>query len=115
MGGKISKASARYEKGESSLTLEIIDSSFNQLFLAPMTMFMAVGYEERSDDGYTKAVTLAGSPGFEKWRTRRNDGKVGVIVSNRFVVSADGNNVENIDVLKKAVQAVDLGKLATMK
>ena len=115
MGGKISKASTRYEKGDSSFTLEIVDSSFNQLFLAPFTMFMAAGFEERSDDGYSKAMTLAGSPGFEKGRKQGNDGEVTVVVANRFVVSADGNNVENIDVLKKAVQAVDLAKLAAMK
>ena len=115
MGAKVSKASARYEKGDASFTLEITDSSFNQLFLMPLTMFMAAGYEERSDDGYTRSLTLAGSPGFEKWRKQGNDGEVTVVVANRFVVNADGNNVENIDVLKKAVQAVDLGKLAGMK
>ena len=115
MDGTFSKASARYEKGDSSFTLEIVDSSFNQLVLAPMTVFMAVGHEERSDDGYSRAITLAGSPGFEKWRKNGSDGEVGVLIAGRFVVNADGNHVENIDVLKNAVQAVDLDKLARMK
>jgi hypothetical protein len=115
MGAKMSKAGARFEKGDSSFKLEILDSSFNQLFLAPMSMFMAIGYEERSDDGYTKAMTLAGSPGYEKWRKEGKDGEVAILVANRFLVNADGNNVENIEVLRKAVQAVDLNKLAGMK
>ena len=80
-----------------------------------MTVFMTVGHEERSDDGYSRAITLAGSPGFEKWRKNGSDGEVGVLIAGRFVVNADGNHVENIDVLKNAVQAVDLNKLARMK
>ena len=112
---KMSKAEARYEKGDSSIKLEITDSSMNQLILAPLSMFMAMGFEERSSDGYTKATKLGGLPGFEKWQNASKDGEVTVVVANRFIVQADGNNVENIDVVRKAVTAVDLNKLAGMK
>ena len=112
---KMSKAEARYEKGGSSIKLEIADSSFNQLILAPLSMFMAMGFEEKSDDGYTKATKISGLPGFEKWQHAGKDGEVTVVVANRFIVNADGNNVENIDIVRKAVQAVDLSKLAGMK
>ena len=112
---KMSKAQARYEKGDSSITLEITDSSFNQLILAPLSMFMAMGFEEKSDDGYTKATKISGLPGFEKWQHAGKDGEVTAIVANRFIVNADGNNVENIDVIRKIVQTVDLNKLAGMK
>jgi hypothetical protein len=115
MGVKMSKARTSYQKGDSSMTLEIVDTSFNQLLLAPMTVFMAAGYEERSDDGYTRSISLAGAPGFEKWRKQGKDGEVNLLVANRFMVTAEGNNIENIDVLKKAVQTVDLNKLAGMK
>ena len=112
---KISKAGARYEKGDSSIKLDITDSSFNQLLLAPLSMFMAMGFEEKSDDGFTKAVKIAGLPGFEKWQNAGKDGEVTVVVANRFIVQADGNNVENLDVVRKVVTAVDLNKLAGMK
>ena len=112
---KMSKAEARYEKEGSSIHIEITDSAFNQLILAPVSMMMAMGYEEKSDDGYTKAVTIAGSPAFEKWNKPGKDGEINVVVANRFIVTAKGNNVENIDVVRKAVQAVDLNKLAGMK
>lgn len=112
---KISKAEARYQKGDGSIKLEIVDSSFNQLMLAPISMFMAMGFEEKSDDGYTKAAKISGLPGFEKWQHAGKDGEVTVLVANRFIVNADGNNVENIDVVRKVVQAVDLNKLAGMK
>ena len=112
---KISKASASYAKDSSSIKLEITDSSLNQLVMAPISMFMAVGFEEKSDDGYTKSMKLAGLPGFEKWQEARKDGEVTVVVASRFIVNADGNNVENIDIVRKVVQAVDLSKLAGMK
>ena len=51
----------------------------------------------------------------EKWQNASKDGEVTVVVANRFIVQADGNNVENIDVVRKAVTAVDLNKLAGMK
>jgi len=112
---KMSKAEARYRKDDSSIRIEITDSAFNQLILAPVSMMMAMGYEEKSDDGYTKAVTIAGSPAFEKWEKNAKNGEINVVVANRFIVTVKGNNVENIDVVRKAVQAVDLNKLAGLK
>jgi len=76
---------------------------------------MASGYEERSDDGYKKAGTIAGSPGFESWEKDAKKGEVTVIVANRFIVQATGRHVASIDPVKKALESVDLTKLATMK
>ena len=56
MGMDMSRAHGDYEKGESSIDLEITDSSFNQLFLAPLTTYLATGYSERSNEGYRRAV-----------------------------------------------------------
>jgi hypothetical protein len=57
MGVSMSKAEASYEKGESSVRLEITDSSFNQLLLAPMSMMLMSTYSERSSEGYKKAAS----------------------------------------------------------
>lgn len=112
---KISKASARYQKDESTINIEILDSSLNQLILAPFTMFMTMGFEERSDDGFKRATKIGGSPAFEEWKTQSKDGEISVVVGNRFIVSVKGDNIENIEVVRKAVQAVDLNKLAGTK
>jgi len=115
MGASMSRAEAEYEKGESSIRLEITDSSFNQLYLAPMSMMLMSTYSERSSKGYKKAASLNGSPGFEEWENEPKEGTVTVVVSNRFVVSARGRNVDNIDAVRSLVQAVDLSKLAALK
>ncbi len=111
----ISNAKAHYTMGASTMDIEITDSALNQMIFAPFAMFMASGYEERSDDGYKKAGTIAGSPGFESWEKDANRGEVTVIVANRFVVQATGRRVANINPVKKAVETIDLVKLATLK
>jgi hypothetical protein len=42
-----SQAEVRYTKGDSSISLKIVDSGFNQLRLAPFAMFLTAGYEKR--------------------------------------------------------------------
>jgi len=111
----ISNAKAHYTMGESTMDIEITDSALNQMIFAPFAMFMASGYEERSDDGYKKAGTIAGSPGFESWEKDANRGEVTVIVANRFVVQAKGRRVASVDPVKKAIETIDLVKLATLK
>ena len=111
----ISNAKAHYTMGESTMDIEITDSALNQMIFAPFAMFMASGYEERSDDGYKKAGTIAGSPGFESWEKDANRGEVTVIVANRFVVQAKGRRVASVDPVKKAIETIDLAKLATLK
>lgn len=111
----ISNAKAHYTMGESTMDIEITDSALNQMIFAPFAMFMASGYEERSDEGYKKAGTIAGSPGFESWEKNAKRGEVTVIVANRFVVQAKGRRVASVDSVKKAIETIDLAKLATLK
>jgi hypothetical protein len=87
----------------------------SQLLLAPMTMFLATGYSERSDDGFKRASRLKGNPGFEEWRTASKHGEVTTVVANRFIIKATGNDVDSIDVVRQSLEAVDLGKLAALK
>lgn len=115
MGFKISEAEARYTKGESSIHLEITDIALAQAMLAPLSIWMGAGYSERSSDGYKKAVTVAGHPGFEEWSKNSKHGQITVVVANRFLVKADADEVENTDPARKLIETVDLRKLAALK
>jgi hypothetical protein len=110
-----SNAKALYTKGESTIELEITDSGLNQLLLAPLAMVMSSGFEEKSDDGYKKAVTIGGFPGFEEWEKGPKHAQATAVVANRFVVSADAHHVDDPGVAVKAVEAVNLSKLSGMK
>ena len=112
---KISNAEARYENGAASMDVKITDALLNQLFLAPLSMFLVSGYEEKSDDGFKRYAALNGAPGFEEWQIGSKRGEVTVIVNKRFVVQATGHNVAGIEPVRAAVQAIDLGKLAAFK
>jgi len=115
MGITMSRAHAEYEKGESSIELEIVDSALNQLVLTPLSMYLASGFNERSSDGYKKASPLAGHPGFESWENDAKRAEVTVLVANRFIVHGTGRSVENSDPVKTLVQRVDLAKLAHLR
>lgn len=110
-----SKAEARYAKDDSRVELEIVDSALSQMLLAPMTMFLASGYSERSDDGFKRSTKVGSYPAFEEWRTESKRGEVTALVNNRFIVTAKGNNVTDMDVVRHVVESVDLGKLAALK
>jgi len=115
LGVPVSRAEANYDKGESSIKLQITDTAFSQVGLAPYSMMLLPTYFERSSDGYKKAASLGGSPGFETWDNVNKDAEVAVVVVNRFVVMAKGRNVDSPDVVRSLVQAVDLSKLAAIK
>jgi hypothetical protein len=115
MGISQSNAKATYTKGDSSLELEITDSTMNQLLLGPMAMFLASGYQEKSDDGYKKAVQIGGFPGFEEWEKGAKHGSATAVVNNRFIVVANAHGVDGPDAARAAVEAVNLNKLAGMK
>lgn len=110
-----SNAEATFEKGESRIRLEITDTAMSQMLLAPITIFMGTGFSERSDDGFKRAVKVGGQPGFEEWQKKARHGEVTALVNSRFVVNAKGDDVDSIDVVRKAVESVDFAKLASLK
>ena len=110
-----SRAEARYSMGEGRLRLEITDTAFSPVLIAPVKMFLAPGYAERSADGFKRAATIGGHPATEDWNARSKHGEVTVLVGERFLVKASGDDVPSVDVVRKAVEAVDLGKLAALK
>lgn len=111
----ISHAEGTYEKGDTHMKIEITDAALNQLVLTPLSVYMATGFSERNDDGYTKAITIAGVPGFEKWEKDEKHAEVTAIVANRFVVAGESHGLDSADDIRKLVESVNLSKLATLK
>ena len=110
-----STAEVTYTKGDSRIQLKMADSGFNQLFFAPFTMAMQAGYEKETSDGYEKSAQVAGQPGFEKWNTEGKDGELTAIVAKRFLVTIEGNNVDDVKVLHEVAGKIDMAKLAALK
>jgi hypothetical protein len=107
-----SQTETRYRMGEAQIEVKIVDSAFQQLLVAPWAMFLAAGYEKETDDGYEKSTTLAGHPGFEKWNGRRKSGELNLVVAKRFLVSLEGQKLNDMKQLHDFAGQVDFGKLA---
>jgi hypothetical protein len=111
----ISRAEARYQKDNGNIELEITDTALSQLLLAPLSMFLASGYEERSDDGHKRAVKVGGQPGMEEWNARSKRGEVTAVVGNRFIVKATGRDVADLAAVRQVVELVGFNRLAALK
>jgi hypothetical protein len=111
----VSNVETHYTKGEARLDLDITDTSFSQMLIGPLTMFLSLGFEEKTDEGFKRSTKIAGQPAVEEWNTSTKRGEVSALVGGRYIVSATGHGVDSLDVVRKAVEAVDLGKLAAVK
>jgi hypothetical protein len=110
-----SQAEVRYHKGDAEITASITDSGYNQLLIAPFTMFLTSGYEKETENGFEKSTTVAGSPGWEKWDSSDKTGEVSAFVNKRFVVDFKGRGIDNNKVLYQLAQSSNLSKLASVK
>lgn len=110
-----SQAKVRYHKGDSNIEVSVMDSGFNQLLVIPFSTFLTAGYEKETEDGYEKSVKVAGQPGWEKWNSSSKDGELNAFVSKRFVVQIEGRDLQDTKVLYQLADAMQLGKLASLK
>jgi len=116
MGMQVSHAEGRYSgDGGGSLTLKITDIG-SMTGLAGMAAYAwaNVDVDRESDSGYEKTTNFSGFKAHEKYDKSGKSGDFSVLVGNRFVVEAQGYNID-MDALKGAVGKVDLRKLDGMK
>lgn len=110
-----SQSEATYTNGEAQVEVTIVDSAFSQLLVAPWAMFMTAGYAKETSEGYEKSVNVSGNPGFEKWNSDDKDGELNLVVAKRFLVTIEGNNINDAKVLHDFASKLDTGKLAGLK
>ncbi len=115
IGVSESLAEADYDKGDSTIHLEITDTAFNPLQLTPLGFTLAPTYSERTAGGYKKASPVGGSPGFESWDADSNTAEVTVVIAGRIIVFAKGRGVDDVKPVRKLVESVDQGKLKAVK
>ncbi len=110
-----SQASVEYRKGNSALEVRIVDSALSGMLLAPYAVLLQTGYEKETEFVRERAMKVKGYPGFEKWELEATDGELMAVVGNRFLVTVEGNDIENVQVLHDVMNRIDLAKLESMK
>jgi Yip1 domain. len=113
-GLMVSKAEARYGDGAGkSVTLDISDTG-GVSGLMGLASWAGVEGEKDDDSGSEKTQKVGGR--FVHERTSKTGGtnEFGIVLGDRFVVSAKGNGV-GVNELKAAISGLDLAKLESMK
>lgn len=110
-----SRAEAHYQQGNGTIELVLADSGFQPLVIAPVSVFLTSGTEERTKDAVRRTITISGAPGSESWSAASRHGEVMLLLGQRFIVTATGRQVSDLAPLRAAVQAVNLKQLASLK
>lgn len=110
-----SQASVTLRKGDASIDAKILDSGFNQLLFAPFSMFMVTGYEKETSDGFERSVSIDGNPGWERWNSSSRSGELNVVVGKRFLIQIEGNDIDDVKVLRTVLDRTDLRKLSSLQ
>jgi hypothetical protein len=114
-GMSYSTASQVYKNGDAQITVNIMDYSASYAAFGAATAMFSTGFSVDNDQEHLGAIDL-GINGIKAWEdVKKKEKKSSVIVgvNERFLVTAEGRNVE-ADMVKEAVKAVDLKKLAGM-
>ncbi len=110
-----SQVESEFKKGDAAIEVKVVDTGFAQMLIAPWAMFMASGFSRETSDGYEKATTVAGQPGFEKWDKDDKHGELNVFVAKRFLVTIEGRDLADTKVLHEFAAKMDFGKFAGLK
>ena len=114
-GMSYSSASQVYKNGEAEITINIMDYNASYAAFGAATAMFSTGFSVDNDDEHLGAIDL-GVSGVKAWEDIKKKEKRSSImagVNDRFLVSAEGRNVD-ADVVKEAMKAVNLSKLAGM-
>lgn len=110
-----SKIETDYRNGDQRIDVAITDTALSAMFLMPLRMAVAAGFNRETSDGYEKATTISGHPAVEKWDSGSKRGELNILVGDRFVVEIVGHDVPGIKTVHDFAGKVDLGKIAAMK
>ncbi|MCW8806079.1 MAG: hypothetical protein OQK56_06415 [Ignavibacteriaceae bacterium] len=116
MGFTISKAEADYynEDNSKSLNIEITDLAGASGFAGLAAWGWAmVDIDKETETGYEKTTKYKGHKAYEKYDNEGVYGSLEVLVSGRFMVNIDGNNVP-IGIIQSALDEIDIAKLESM-
>jgi hypothetical protein len=115
-GVKLTSVHRDYKKGTAddapTTSISILDSAANPDYVA--ATIAAWNLSTSTAEGYTKALTIEGMPGFE---TFENEGKIGtlwVMVAKRYVLQIETRGQDAKD-LQEWIKRVDVKKLADVK
>jgi hypothetical protein len=115
-GAKITSVHRDYKKGTAddapSTAISILDSAANPEYVSATTA--AWNLTTSTAEGYTKALTIEGMPGFETFENEGKHGTLWLMVAKRYVLQIETQGQDSKD-LQEWLKRVDVKKLAEVK
>jgi hypothetical protein len=115
-GVKITTVHRDYKKGTAdnapTTSISILDSAANPDYVAATTA--AWNLTASTPEGYTKALTIEGMPGFETFENDGRHGTLWLMVAKRYILQIETQAQDAKD-LQDWLKRVDLKKLAEVK
>jgi hypothetical protein len=115
-GVKITSVHRDYKKGSAddapTTSISILDSAANPEYVSATTA--AWNLTTSTPEGYTKALTIEGMPGFETFENEGKHGTLWLMVAKRYVLQIETQGQDAKD-LQEWLKRVDVKKLAEVK
>lgn len=116
-GINVSKSEGEYKTEDNSSRIRITITDMGSM--SGWAGLAAFGWtmteiDKETEDGYERTIEYKGYKGFEKYNTKRNDGKKEVMVAKRFMVSVEGYDVP-MEAIDDAMDEIDVDELEEMK
>jgi hypothetical protein len=115
-GFKLTNVHRDYRKGEGdkapTTAISILDSAANPDYVEATTA--AWNFTTTSTEGYSKAVTVDGNPGFETFENEGKHGTLWIMVAKRYFLQIETQG-QDPAALQEWAKRVDVKKLATIK
>jgi hypothetical protein len=109
--GKVMVSEVRVSFRAEDQTLEVIIMDF---LGKPIPFLNGQHLEMESSEEIVRTTEVQGFRAFETLRHRDKQGELNISVADRFWVKIDGEGIDNLEVLKKVVQQMDLKKLGNL-
>jgi hypothetical protein len=116
-GMNVSQSKGDYSTEDGSKRIDITLTDIGSMTgLAGMAVFgwYYADLDRETDTGYEKTTNFNGYKAYEEYNNQNKNGKIQVLVGDRFWIEADGDGV-SMDEIKNALGNINFGKLESMK
>ena len=102
-----SQAEATTRRATREVEVKIVDSAFSQMLVAPWSMFLPPATRSRRATATRSRSTSAAIPASRSGTAGSKDGELNLVVAKRFLVTIEGNNIDDTKVLQEFASKID--------
>lgn len=107
-------AAAEYKGEDQMMRVTITDAAKSAGGMTGLAPWTVGKLDNKWEQGYERTADIEGYKGYESYDHGDQSGQSSIIINQRFIVSVDGERIAEGDT-RKALKAIDLEKLASLK